>query len=262
MNRRSVLAGLMALMIGWSGGSATAQSTIPSGVFVQDGSGWMWLVIDGQRVNIPVWPATDDEVKALPRSDRWAVTNDAGAIVPGDPPLWLVPGGDAPISGQRAQPSVPGVSPTDPGKPIFLDGVQGQQAVGTFSGQQVRATVTSMLTTQMLRSTRDATRESSYQFDDRWPSGTFVVVVALVENIGTQPVCCLPGYRLKDARGRFFSGEVQRIDPKVRHAYFWFGGDGPTGADTDDLQPNLPKRRVLVYDIPSDAASLTLTPDR
>lgn len=67
-----------------------AQSSIPNGVFVRSGEGLLWLVLDGQRVKIPVWGAVDADIAALPESDRWAVMNDSGAIVAGDRPAWFV----------------------------------------------------------------------------------------------------------------------------------------------------------------------------
>ena len=262
MRLRWLLMVLVALLIGWGGGATSAQSEIPDGVFVQDDSGWMWLILEGKRVNIPVWPAAGKDVLAIPRSDRWAVLNAGGAIGPGDPPAWLTPGGDAPLSGQRPQPHVPGVSPTDPGKPTFVEGVEGQQATAMYREQRIRATVDYMLTTHVLRSTKDATDTGYFQFDTRWPSGMFVVVVVSVENLGTQPVCCLPSFRLKDARGRFFSGDTSDGAERVRHAGFWFVGSGPSSWDRDDYQPNLPKRRTFVYDVPTDARGFVLSPPR
>lgn len=76
---------------------ASAQSTIPDGVFVKNSQGLVWLVLSGQRVKLPVWPASDDDIAALPVSDSWAVMNDVGAIVPGDVPSWLG-GASAPAS--------------------------------------------------------------------------------------------------------------------------------------------------------------------
>lgn len=75
---------------------SAAQSSVPNGVFVRNSAGFIWLVQDGQRVRIPIWTATDDEINALPDPDRWAVANDAGAIVAGDRPVWLTPAPTAP----------------------------------------------------------------------------------------------------------------------------------------------------------------------
>lgn len=66
-----------------------AQSSVPNGVFVRESNGTTWLVLDGQRVSIPIWSATDSDIGAIPQSGRWATMNDAGAIVAGDRPAWL-----------------------------------------------------------------------------------------------------------------------------------------------------------------------------
>jgi hypothetical protein len=46
----------------------------------------------------------------------------------------------------------------------------------------------------------------------------------------------------------------------VRAARFWFYSDIPWGGTTDDYQPNLPQRRVFVYDVPADATGFVLSP--
>lgn len=87
---RSALPVAAAIVVTWALTTATvAQSSIPNGVFVKNSEGLIWLVLDGQRVKIPIWTATDDEIAALPVPDRWAVLNDAGAIVAGDRPAWF-----------------------------------------------------------------------------------------------------------------------------------------------------------------------------
>ena len=82
----TVSVGLVAAL--WLATTA-AQSSIPNGVFVRESNGATWLILDGQRVNVPVWQATDADIDALPVSDRWAVMNAAGAITAGDRPAWL-----------------------------------------------------------------------------------------------------------------------------------------------------------------------------
>jgi hypothetical protein len=89
----------------WLTTPSVAQSSIPNGVFVRNSEGVLWLVMDGQRVKIPVWSASDEEIAALPVPDRWAVMNDAGAIVAGDRPAWLPSQGSASISAVRADPT-------------------------------------------------------------------------------------------------------------------------------------------------------------
>lgn len=88
---KAVLPVLIAIVVTWALTIGTsAQSNIPNGVFVKSSEGLVWLVLEGQRIKIPVWPASDDDIAALPVADRWTVMNDAGAIVAGDRPAWLV----------------------------------------------------------------------------------------------------------------------------------------------------------------------------
>lgn len=110
---RSALPVLVAIFATWAVTTVTtAQSTIPNGVFVKNSEGLLWLVLDGQRVKIPVWSATDDEIAALPVPDRWAVMNDAGAIVAGDRPAWLDgPGTTSPIATPTATPTPAPLAP-------------------------------------------------------------------------------------------------------------------------------------------------------
>lgn len=68
--------------------SVSAQNGIPDGVFVQEKTGTTWLILGGKRVAVPLWPASDAEIGAIPRSDRWAVMNDAGQIGAGEQPSW------------------------------------------------------------------------------------------------------------------------------------------------------------------------------
>jgi hypothetical protein len=86
---RAVLPVIFGIVVTWWIASpTTAQSGIPDGVFVREGDGTVWLVLNGQRVGLALWAASDDDIRALPKSDRWAVMNDDGAIVAGDRPGW------------------------------------------------------------------------------------------------------------------------------------------------------------------------------
>src|SRR5262249_10588771 len=154
--------------------------------------------------------------------------------------------------------------PSEAGRTTSIPGVVGQQAIGTAlrSNERIRTTVRSMMTARLLASTMQATDTRFFQLDEQRPSGAFVIVEVDVENIGTKPSCCLPGFRLRDARGRYFSGDTSDGDDKIRAARFWFFPDIPWDDYLDDYQPNLPKRRVFVYDVPTDAAGFVLSPDQ
>lgn len=101
---------------------SSAQSSIPNGVFVRNSEGLLWLVLDGQRVKIPVWPASDEEIAALPVADRWAVMNADGAIVAGDRPAWLT---------DATPPSVPTSLPSAPTVQAGPTFGSGTKVVGT-----------------------------------------------------------------------------------------------------------------------------------
>ncbi len=74
--------------------SASAQSTIPDGSFVQRSDGALWLVVGGKRASVPLFAASDDEVNAIPESGLAVVPGGDGATG-----LALSPGqGPAPIT--------------------------------------------------------------------------------------------------------------------------------------------------------------------
>jgi hypothetical protein len=78
------------LVTWWVIAPTRAQSGIPDGVFVRDSDGTVWLVMDGRRVSLAIWTAPEEDIRALPVGDRWAVMNDDGAIVAGDRPGWYL----------------------------------------------------------------------------------------------------------------------------------------------------------------------------
>jgi len=137
----------------------------------------------------------------------------------------------------------------------MLADVAGQTATGTFSSQRVRATVIEMMTGRPLPSSRE---RPGGTFDARSAVGTFIVVLANVENIGSASVCCLPEFRLRDSRGRLFTGDVSESDAKVKHAIQIFYG---LPYQRDDYQPGLPIKRAFIYDVPVDASGFSLAGD-
>jgi hypothetical protein len=140
----------------------------------------------------------------------------------------------------------------------LLPGVAGQQATGTFSSMPIRATVKEMRAVSVLPTTPRPNRSTPYA--ELPANGKFIIVLADVENLGTQAVCCLPGYRLRDGRGRLFTGDANQADQKVAHAAAAFYPS--VRYESDDYQPNLPRTRVFVFDIPVDATDLSLVSDR
>lgn len=113
---RPLLALVVAVVATWALTTLTAaQSTIPNGVFVKNSQGFIWLVVDGQRIKIPVWPASDADVAALPEVDRWAVANETGAVVAGDRPSWL-DNQPAPVAAPAPPAPTPGLTISGEGK--------------------------------------------------------------------------------------------------------------------------------------------------
>ena len=90
--RRRVLSLLVGLMlpavVSFAADGGFAQADIPDGAFVQDAGGAVWLLVEGRRVRVPIYPMSDDEVAALPLDGRWLVPQD-GIVALGDRPAWL-----------------------------------------------------------------------------------------------------------------------------------------------------------------------------
>jgi hypothetical protein len=81
--------GWLALIVAAFGlGQASAQPAIPDGVFVRDSADNTWLVTNGTRAVVPIHPATDEQIAALPESGRWVASAADGAITLGDRPAW------------------------------------------------------------------------------------------------------------------------------------------------------------------------------
>ena len=85
--RKSI--GWLALLLAAFGlGHASAQPAIPDGVFVRDGADNTWLVTGGSRAVVPIYPASDEQIAALPESGRWVTSAAGGTIALGDRPQW------------------------------------------------------------------------------------------------------------------------------------------------------------------------------
>jgi hypothetical protein len=102
LTRRQMLAVTMAVSFSAQAISVPrtfAQGNIPNGVFVRETNGRVWLILNGQRVAVPIWPTNDNDIAALLQSGRYAVMNDSGSIVAGERPSWYSEGASqAPMS--------------------------------------------------------------------------------------------------------------------------------------------------------------------
>lgn len=86
--------GYLALgLVAFGLGHASAQPSIPDGAFVRDSADNTWLVTAGSRAVVPIYPASDDEIRALPENGRWVTPASGGLVALGDRPAW----GDDPV---------------------------------------------------------------------------------------------------------------------------------------------------------------------
>lgn len=69
-------------------GRASAQAVIPDGSFARDSAGNTWLVTGGQRAAVPIREVSDEEILAVPLSDRWVVAGPQGFVALGAKPDW------------------------------------------------------------------------------------------------------------------------------------------------------------------------------
>jgi hypothetical protein len=87
-------AGLLALAalafwLGRGSSELSAQSLLPDGVFVRDSGGGIWLVIGGQRAQVPFLPATDEAIFSVPDSGAWVVQGEGGILTLGPQPSYV-----------------------------------------------------------------------------------------------------------------------------------------------------------------------------
>lgn len=80
-------------LVTWPAG---AQGGIPSGAFVKDAAGDVWLVFGSERLRVPIYPADEAAIVAIPDAGRWAVPAPDGSLTAGTRPEW------APVAQQPA----------------------------------------------------------------------------------------------------------------------------------------------------------------
>lgn len=79
---------LMALALGLTASTSNAYPVMRNGVFVRDADRNLFLVLDGQRHRVPIYPLYPDEVDAIPESGRWVVPGEDGTMSLGEYPHW------------------------------------------------------------------------------------------------------------------------------------------------------------------------------
>ena len=89
----AVTAGLVVALVafGFGRGSATlsAQALLPDGVFVRDSGGGVWLILGGQRAQVPFLPAADDVIFSVPDSGAWVIQGEGSVLVLGPQPDYV-----------------------------------------------------------------------------------------------------------------------------------------------------------------------------
>jgi hypothetical protein len=79
---------VLLVVVAFGLGQASAQPAFPDGTFVRDSNENVWLVSGGQLAAVPIRKVDDDEILALPVSDRWVVAGANGLVTLGDKPDW------------------------------------------------------------------------------------------------------------------------------------------------------------------------------
>jgi hypothetical protein len=119
-------AGLLALaaVAFWLGrGSAdlSAQPLLPDGVFVRDSGGGVWLIIGGQRAQVPFLPAGDDVIFAVPDSGQWVVQGEGGILTLGAMPEYVyAPPVALPPAPEPTATPTPAPAAADPGPSVII----------------------------------------------------------------------------------------------------------------------------------------------
>ena len=101
--------------------SGVAQSSVPAFVYLRDSQGQLWFTgRDGAiRAGVPLYPASDEEIAAIPASGHWLIPKpDGSGLQAGPRPAWD-------LTNTTAQPSAqpPLASPAEP---ITLSGERGE----------------------------------------------------------------------------------------------------------------------------------------
>lgn len=116
---------VLAFWLGRGSGDLSAQALLPDGVFVRDSAGTIWLVIGGQRAQVPFFPADDGAIGSVPDSGMWVVQGEGGTLTLGGMPEYVFqppvsvppPVMEAPIATPTA---VPTEVPADPPPSVII----------------------------------------------------------------------------------------------------------------------------------------------
>jgi hypothetical protein len=111
----------MAFWLGRGSAELSAQGLLPDGVFVRDSGGGVWLIIGGQRAQVPFMPASDEVIFAIGDSGQWVVQGEGGVLTLGGQPEYVMAAPVAmPIAAAPTATMTPTVVPEDPGPHVSL----------------------------------------------------------------------------------------------------------------------------------------------
>lgn len=99
---------VMAFWLGRGSDALSAQPLLPDGVFVRDSAGTAWLIIGGQRAQVPFYPAADDVIASVPDSGAWVVQGEGGTLALGGQPDYV---SAAPVTLAAAATATPTATP-------------------------------------------------------------------------------------------------------------------------------------------------------
>jgi hypothetical protein len=85
---RNKLGWMVLMMMVFGLGHASAQTTIPEGSFVRDSVDNTWLISGGTRSVVPIFQASDEEILAIPASNKWVSIISGGLVMLGNRPEW------------------------------------------------------------------------------------------------------------------------------------------------------------------------------
>lgn len=86
---RTAMLVLVAMLPTWA--TVGAQTPIPNYAYLRDSSGQVFVVSGGQRLAVPIYPATDEQINAIPWPGTWLVPRaDGTGYDTGGRPEWAV----------------------------------------------------------------------------------------------------------------------------------------------------------------------------
>jgi hypothetical protein len=131
---------VLAFWLGRGSNDLSAQALLPDGVFVRDSGGTVWLIIGGQRAQVPIFPADDGAIGSVGDSGMWVVQGEGGTLTLGGMPDYVF---QPPVTVPPPPPVVeipvatPTAVPEDPAPTVSIQ-VDDERIVG---GQTVSVTV-------------------------------------------------------------------------------------------------------------------------